>query len=222
MKKILKQGLADLSVGNISEDVLTAEIIFLEELLRWNIKINLTAVTDRTMALEKHLLDSLVLMPYLEREGEVADIGSGAGLPCIPLAIALPGSNFISVESVGKKTNFQKHIRRSMGLKNLEIVCSRVQDLCQQDSQRRNFNLVVARALAPMKELLPLAEPLVRPGGTIIAMKGPEGAGELNDAYEKWPEAFDKETQLERYSLPISGAERCLIFVRKKNHNENI
>ena len=194
-------------------DKLKKEELFLDELLRWNQRINLTSITDRTEALEKHLLDSLVLLKYLPAKGCLLDMGSGGGLPGIPLAIACPELTVVSVDSVGKKINFQKHIKRLLSLANLQARHQRIEDLGEENF----FDVVTARALSNLGSLVAWAAPRQKEGGQLLLMKGPEGPAEL-DSYLS---IKGKEYRLDGvhcYQLPKSGSERQLISLIKTSH----
>lgn len=182
----------------------------LDELLRWNRRRNLTAITDRDEALEKHLVDSLTLLPFARQAVRLLDIGSGAGFPSLPLKIACPELEVVSVDAVGKKVDFQRHVVRSFGLVGFTALHGRVETLVMRENYRAGFDLVTARALCPLGELVALAEPFLTPGGRLVAMKGPEGQRELSEQHdllkrEGWS------ASLHRLTLPASGAERCLV-----------
>jgi 16S rRNA (guanine527-N7)-methyltransferase len=178
-----------------------------DELLRWNPRRNLTAIVDREEVLEKHLVDSLTLLPFARQSAHLLDIGSGAGFPALPLKIVCPGLKVVSVEAVGKKVDFQRHVVRTLGLEGYSALHQRVENLTGYPAV---FDLVTARARCSLGELVALAEPFLKPGGRLVAMKGPEGNREflvLQDTLkeEGWT-AF-----LHNLKLPVSGAERCLI-----------
>lgn len=178
-----------------------------DELLRWNPSRNLTAIVDREEVLEKHLVDSLTLLPFARQSTHLLDIGSGAGFPALPLKIVCPGLEVVSVEAVGKKIDFQRHVVRTLRLEGFTALHQRVETLAGYPAY---FDLVTARALCSLGELIDLAEPFLKRGGRLVAMKGPEGNREflvLQDMLkeEGWT-AF-----LHNLKLPDSGAERCLI-----------
>jgi 16S rRNA (guanine527-N7)-methyltransferase len=181
-----------------------------DELLRWNRRRNLTAITDRDEALEKHLVDSLTLLPFARRATHLLDIGSGAGFPSLPLKIACPALEVVSVDAVGKKIDFQRHVVRSLGLSGFTALHERVEALVLQQKYRASFDLVTARALCPLDELVALAEPLLAPGGRLVAMKGPEGHHEFFEQRELL-QREDWSANLHSLNLPVSGAERCLV-----------
>lgn len=214
--KLLDEMLRQVDVP-LSMEVLEKLIWFRDELLRWNRKINLTAITHPIDMLEKHLVDSLTLLPFMDPQGLLLDMGSGGGFPSIPLKLAMPQLSIWSVDSVAKKISFQKHIVRSLNLQQFRAQHARLEDL-PADKDRPDFSLIVTRAFAPLDIILSLAEPLLLTGGQVIAMKGAEGLKELSE-FEKNPErnAFDctRTTQLE---LPRSKAQRTLLFFRKKDN----
>jgi len=185
---------------------------FLEELQRWGKRINLTAIRDPREGVEKHLLDALLLVPLLRGDERLLDIGSGAGLPGIPLKIVLPKLQLISVEAAEKKVLFQRHALRLLGLE-ARVEHVRVEALGERDGFRHAFEVITARAFSSLDQLVAYGAPLLAPHGRIIAMKGPEGAREWREARvarEGWCC-----TRLERVTLPFSGAQRQLLEIRK-------
>ena len=155
---------------------LAAHLDLLDE---WGTRMNLTAIRDRSSQITKHVLDSLSVRPFLGGE-RIADVGSGAGFPGIPLAIVEPHRHFTLIESTGKKCRFLEHVRDALGLANVEVVQSRAEAL----RPAARFDTVLARAVGPVAELVKLAGPLVAGGGRLLAMKGrypeEELAGKLN------------------------------------------
>ena len=202
--------LADL-LRKLDLNVSSATIPLLErvvdELLRWNPRRNLTAITDRDEVLEKHLVDSLTLLPFARQSTHLLDIGSGAGFPALPLKIVCPELEVVSVDAVGKKIDFQRHVVRTLGLQGFTALHARVETLTDYHV---GFDLVTARALCSLAELVALAEPFLASGGRLVAMKGPEGSREFSEQQEPLKQA-GWSAVLHRLNLPLSGAERCLI-----------
>jgi len=190
---------------------LAREELFLTELLRWNQRINLTAITEWHEALEKHLLDSLLLLKHIPTECRLLDMGSGGGLPGIPLSIALKDMLVASVDSVGKKINFQKHIKRLLALENLYPEHSRLENL----SADRCFDVVTARALSDLSTLAEWAAPHQGEGGLLLIMKGPEGEKELKSYLQKTENHY-RMAAVDHYQLPKSRADRLLISLIRK------
>ncbi len=210
------EGLSRLEL-QLSEKAIKEEIRFLDELLRWNQRINLTSIRNRDEAIEKHLLDSLLLLPHLHNAKQIIDMGSGGGLPGIPLAIALPTLQVVSIDSVGKKINFQKHIKRLLQLDNLTVVQSRMEDLELGALDRGKCDLIVSRAFSSLETSLYCALPWLKSGGRLLVMKGPEGRNELKTAEATIGSLGFTDPTILTYHLPFSQAERQLIVLRKQN-----
>ena len=200
----------------LSEPIINEELKFVEELLRWNKKINLTSIKLLSEAIEKHLLDSLVLLRHIGTATTMLDIGSGGGLPGIPLAIAKPDLHVVSVDSVGKKINFQKHIKRLQQLNNLTPLNIRIEDLLIGEDKQNTFDLVVSRAFSSIENFLACATPRVRVGGRLIAMKGPEGQCEVQSARSIIAAHGYGDPEIVNYSLPFSTAKRQLLIFKHK------
>jgi len=194
----------DLNVSSAAIPLLERMV---DELLRWNPRRNLTAITDRDEVLEKHLVDSLTLLSFARQSTRLLDIGSGAGFPALPLKIVCPELEVVSVDAVGKKIDFQRHVVRTLGLQGFTALHARVETLTDY---RVGFDLVTARALCSLAELIALAEPFLTSNGRLVAMKGPEGSREFFEQQEPLKQA-GWSAVLHRLHLPHSGAERCLI-----------
>lgn len=206
----LQAALAELAV-TIDRTQEERLLFFLDELLRWNQSINLTAITDRQEALVKHLVDSLTLLPYLRGDETLLDMGSGGGLPGLPLKMVLPGLNLTSVDAVAKKISFQKHIIRTFALRGAVARHGRLEELGKEASLSGHFDLVVARAFASLPDCVRLARPFLHSGGRLIAMKGPEGEKELLSAKKEIASAGFSLQKLDRLNLPGGNGERMLI-----------
>lgn len=148
----------------------------LSELERWNRKINLTAIREPEAMVGAHILDSLAVRPWLQGES-VIDIGTGAGFPGLPLAVAEPDRQFVLLDSNGKKISFVQHIAGELGLENVHAVKARIEDY----APGQRFDTVIARALAAIPRLVELAGHLVAPDGQLLALKGKHPAAELDE-----------------------------------------
>lgn len=140
---------------------------YVQLLAKWNQVYNLTAVRDSKEMITRHLLDSLAVIPYIKGP-RVLDVGTGAGLPGIPLAIALPEVEFVLLDSVAKKTRFIFQAASEIGLKNVEVETQRVEDYLPAEL----FDTVISRAFSSIAEFVAAAGSLCRPGGVLLAMKG--------------------------------------------------
>jgi 16S rRNA (guanine527-N7)-methyltransferase len=210
MKSKLVDGLAQCGIGLKSGEVESLGD-YLNELLRWNKKINLTAITDYNEAVEKHLIDSLLILSYIEDKTRLIDIGSGAGLPGIPLSIVRPNINVVSVDSVGKKINFQKHIKRMLNLKNFSPINSRIEKLFEVDGYEEGFDVVTARAFTSLLDIGQIAKKLLNSKGRVLAMKGAEGEKELTDAQQSLNEMGYVSTHVDFFRLPFTESLRTII-----------
>ncbi len=146
--------------------------LYLKELLKWNQKINLTAIRSEKGILLKHFLDSLSVYPYLPKHSSLLDIGSGAGFPGIPLKIVQPTLEITLMDSIRKKIDFQRHIIRMLGLKKTEAIHGRVQDRGILQRLRGRFDITLSRAFSDLRTFLLLSTPFLKQKGTAIAMKG--------------------------------------------------
>lgn len=149
---------------------------YLDILLLWRHRVALISTADPIGLVEQHVLDSLHVVPHISRCERLADIGSGAGLPGIPLAIALPEMGTWLIESRRKKANFLRQARRIARLDNVQIVEGRAEKI-----PGTTFDAVTSRALGSVGAFLDLAASLLTPGGTAVAMRGPEGSAEAID-----------------------------------------
>ena len=204
---LLRAGLADLHLDPALE---TPLLDYLALLLRWNRTYNLTAVRDPREMVTKHLLDSLAMHPHVDgiaRDGgALADLGTGAGLPGIPLAIAKPGLRVTLVESAGKKARFMREAVRHLKLADVQVAESRIEALDMPGA----FDAITARALATLPLLVEWGGPLLKPDGRLLAMKGVEPAEEIAALPEGW--AVEAVHPLRVPGLP---AQRHLVVVRR-------
>lgn len=168
----------------VEESVIAKIGDYLARLLAMNAQMNLTAIDTPEAAWEKHAFDALTLIPLLEKvapESHLADIGSGGGLPGIPLAITRPDLHVTLVESIQKKAAFLSAVSKALGLSRVQVNAERAEKLAT-GPLRGTFDVVTARAVARLSELVPLTAPFVKPGGRLLLIKGQKANDELNDA----------------------------------------
>lgn len=197
----LRAGLDALAMpGDIAPPLLA----YLDLLARWNRTYNLTAVRDPREMVARHLLDSLAMQPHLDGIASLADLGTGPGLPGIPLAIATPGLRVTLVESNGKKARFLREAVRTLGLGNAEVAESRIEALGRPGA----FDAITARALATLPQILALGGDLLAPGGTLRAMKGARPDDEIAALPPCW-----RLEAVHRLAVPGLEGERHLVVV---------
>jgi len=175
----------------------------LEELARWNNRFNLTGITDLESMVTHHLLDSLAVHRYLHGQS-IADVGTGAGFPGLPLALVNPERRFTLIDSNGKKIRFVSHAVRTLGLMNVEPLQARVETLRPE----RPFDTVLARAFAPLPQLLEAVAPLCGSSTRVLAMKGKWPQSELEALPPLWRVA-----ESHTLSVPGLAEARCLIVL---------
>jgi len=152
---------------------------YIDLLIEANQVMNLTRITDREQAERLHIADALTILPFLPQTScTVADLGSGGGVPGIPLAIARPDVRVLLVESTRKKAAFLASVAERLALGNVEVSASRVEDLAHT-SRRESFDVVTARAVALLPWLIEWSMPLLKKGGTLLAMKGKRAESEV-------------------------------------------
>lgn len=199
----LEQGALALGLALPGETVARA-LAYLDLLQKWNRSFNLTAVRERDTMITHHLLDSLAIVPYVAGE-RVLDLGAGAGLPGIPLALALPDLRFVLLDSNRKKTRFLVQAVAELDLGNVEVVAARAEDY-RPDT---GFDTIAARALGGIPQMIAWSGRLLRPGGRYLFMKGVFPLEELQDL----PPGFRLD-EVARLRVPGLAAERHLAVIR--------
>jgi 16S rRNA (guanine527-N7)-methyltransferase len=177
----------------------------LDELVKWNAAYNLTAITDPARMLTHHLLDSLSVEPFLQGT-TIADVGTGAGFPGLPLAIVDAQRRFTLIDSYNKKVRFVSHVARAFGLGNVIGIHARSEAF----KPEKPFDTVVARAFAALPELLKLVSPLCGPETRVLAMKGKRPDDEIAALPAGW-----RVQEVRALEVPGLGEERHLVIVRK-------
>ena len=170
----LEQGLNKLAPGPALTRQALALANYLKLLNQWNQAYNLTAVRDIDDMVPRHIFDSLALRPWLKGEF-ILDIGSGAGLPGLPLAITCPEKQFVLMDSNGKKTRFLQAVQQALKLDNVQVVQTRVEN----HKQAQAFDTITSRAFASLEDMIHLSRHLLAPNGLWLAMKGPNVQAEL-------------------------------------------
>lgn len=205
VQQLIEQGLADLHLAE--PPGLAGKLAdYLELLAKWNQTYNLTAVRVPEDMVTRHGMDSLAVLPFIDRE-RMLDVGTGAGLPGLVLAMARPGQPFVLLDSSGKKTRFVEYAAERLGLRNVTVVRARVED--HEDEE--GFAVVLSRAFASVADFIRLAGHLAQPGGRLLAMKGALPESELAGQPAGWGLQA-----VHRLSVPgLTGRRHLLEFCRK-------
>jgi len=204
----------------ISRSQLTQLARFLDLLLEANRHFNLTAIRDGDEAWRRHIIDSLTLIPFLGHvtSGEsVVDVGTGGGLPGIPLAIVRNDLRVVLLEATGKKAQFCERTVQNLGLRNIQVVNDRAENIGHRPSHREQYAAAVCRAIGPITQVLEYAAPLVRISGNIFAMKGPKAKEELNSAGDALDLLGSCEVDVFEAYPPIFGRNTVNIMITKRS-----
>lgn len=187
------------------------------ELIDWNTRFNLTAIRDVEEIRTKHFLDSLTCLLAMRETpcDRVIDIGTGAGFPGLAVKIALPAIRLTLVESVGKKADFCRHIVNRLGLDQVDVIQDRAEALGQMPPFREQYDWAIARAVAVMPVLAEYLLPLVRVGGSVLAMKGESAPAETHAADHALRLLGGRLRQLMPVHLPGVAEDRYLVVINK-------
>ncbi|MCL5272804.1 MAG: 16S rRNA (guanine(527)-N(7))-methyltransferase RsmG [Gammaproteobacteria bacterium] len=196
IEQLLNDGLKQFGLNSIGAPLLQ----YLLLLKKWNAAYNLTAVRDLESMINKHLLDSLAIIPWV-KGNNILDVGTGPGLPGIPLAIALPEKQFVLLDSNGKKIRFLNEVKRQLNLKNLEIVQFRVENY----HPAQGFDTVTSRAFSSLDQMIHWTQHLIANDGIWLAMKGRYPDTELNMIHQKY--------RVEGYTVEGVDGERCCVII---------
>jgi 16S rRNA (guanine527-N7)-methyltransferase len=212
----MSDGLLALGIQDLGLDLSAANIadleLFLSEMTRWNRVHNLTAIEGEEASVRLHLIDSIAVLPVLRKflkdsAPRIADLGSGGGLPAIPIAIVQTEWRLSLIEVVRKKTAFLQHIRGKLKLKNIEVFGDRVENIAMQ--QYGQFDAVISRAFTSLAHFLELSYPLLKTNGLVFAMKAKRADEEMQDVcMDDWQLLAD-----EPLHIPNLAVERRLLVL---------
>lgn len=188
---------------------------YMEELVEWNKKINLTAIVEMSDIIDKHFVDSLTISQYINDNESIIDVGTGAGFPGIPLKIARDNLKIDLLDSLNKRVNFLSEIIDKLELKNITAIHSRAEDESSKKEKRENYDVAVSRAVANLPVLLEYLLPFVKLGGKCICMKGMNIEEEINNSKKALKELGGEIEEVKKLQLPNTDATRNIIIVRK-------
>lgn len=194
---------------------------YMQMLLEWNNKINLTAITIPEEIILKHFIDSLTIYKKLIRGAKIIDVGTGAGFPGIPLAIIDENLKITLNDSLNKRLIFLTEVKKQLKLDNIEIIHARAEEIGQNKKYREKFDYATSRAVANLSTLSEYLLPLVKINGKCICMKASNIEEELNQAQNAIKLLGGEVTEIEKFKLPQSDIDRTIITISKTKNTPN-
>ena len=215
MKEKLKEISKEINI-DLNDEQLDKFKKYMDLLLEWNEKINLTAITEEDEVILKHFVDSMTVLKYIDEGTYIVDVGTGAGFPGIPVSIAKTNVNVTLVDSLNKRINFLQEVISEIDLTNIKAIHSRAEDFGQNKEHREKYDISVSRAVANLSVLVEYLLPLVKVGGKCICMKGSEVEEEITNAKFAIKELGGKIEAVNEFCLPGTDMKRNIIVIRKE------
>ena len=184
-------------------------------LIEWNKKMNLTAIIEPEEIIVKHFIDSLTIYPYIQKEDNILDIGTGAGFPGIPIKLAQSSFQVTLLDSLNKRICFLQEVIQKLELKEIRAIHGRAEEFIKQPNQRESYDIVTSRAVAKLNILLEYMLPFVKMGGKCICMKALEVEEELEEAKKAIKILGGKIEKIDTITLPESEIKRKIIIIKK-------
>ena len=194
---------------------------YMNLLIEWNKKINLTAIIEPKEIILKHFIDSLTINKYIKDNSKIADVGTGAGFPGIPLKIIRPDIQLVLVDSLNKRINFLNEVIEQLNLKNIETIHIRIEEFGQNTKYREKFDYSTARAVANLSTLSEYLLPIVKVGGQVICMKGSNIQDEINQSKKALSILGGTLNNIEEFKLAETENTRNIILIDKIKNTPN-
>ena len=201
---------------NFSVEQLEKFYKYMNLLIEWNEKMNLTAITEPNDIILKHFIDSITINKYIENNAKVVDVGTGAGFPGIPLSIIRTDLQITLVDSLNKRLIFLQEIKKELELKNIDIVHARAEEFGQNKNYRETFDIATSRAVANLSTLSEYLVPLVKIKGKCVCMKASDADEEIKQAENAINTLGGKIVKTEKFNLPNSDIGRTIIIINKE------
>lgn len=200
---------------NLNENQVDQFYKYMELLLEWNEKINLTAIIEPKEIILKHFIDSVTILPYINTQNKVLDIGTGAGFPGIPLKILNKENEFTLLDSLNKRINFLNDVIQRLNLEKIKAIHGRAEEFINQNGERESYDIVTSRAVARLNILLEYMLPFTKIGGKCICMKSFEIDEELEEAKKAIEILGGELEKVDVITLPESDIKRKIVVIKK-------
>ena len=189
---------------------------YMNLLIEWNKKINLTAIIEPEDIVLKHFIDSLTILPFIDKNKKIIDIGTGAGFPGIPVSIMRNDVDMTLLDSLNKRINFLNEVIKILNLKNVNTIHSRIEDLAKNKKYRGTYDIATSRAVANLSTLSEYMIPMIKTRGISICMKGSDIEEEINKSKKAVDILGGKFKKIEKFTLPNSDQKRTIILIEKE------
>ena len=189
---------------------------YMNLLIEWNKKINLTAIIEPEDIVLKHFIDSLTILPFIDKNKKIIDIGTGAGFPGIPVSIMRNDVDMTLLDSLNKRINFLNEVIKILNLKNVNTIHSRIEDLAKNKKYRETYDIATSRAVANLSTLSEYMIPMIKTRGISICMKGSDIEEEINKSKKAVDILGGKFKKIEKFTLPNSDQKRTIILIEKE------
>lgn len=213
-KTNMSSKLASINI-DLPESKIKEFFIYMNELIEWNQKINLTAIVEMNEVIDKHFVDSLTISQYINNEDKIIDVGTGAGFPGIPLKITRDDLKIDLLDSLNKRINFLNYVINELNLKNINTIHGRAEDESNKKEKREMYDVAVSRAVANLPVLLEYLLPFVKVGGKCICMKGANVEDEIKVSAKALEELGGSIEETVKFKLPNTDLTRNIVIVRK-------
>ena len=212
----LKKTLEAMNIEN-SQELIEKFLIYMEGVLEWNEKVNLTTITDLDEFVIKHFIDSIICANYPEyiNAAKIIDVGTGAGFPGIPLSIISPEKEFILMDSLNKRLKIIDELCQRADIKNVVTLHARAEELAKNKAHRERYDLCVSRAVANMAVLAEYCLPFIKVGGFLMAYKGPEAENEVREAEHALSLLGGRAEEIRNGNLKEFGIDHKVVVIKK-------
>lgn len=209
-----KKNLDKLNI-NLNNQQILKFFKYMNILIEWNKKINLTAITDPEEIVVKHFIDSLTISKYIKENSKLIDVGTGAGFPGIPLKIYRNDIDVTLLDSLNKRVNFLDYVIKELNLEEIKAIHGRAEEYAHTIEYREKFDIATSRAVANMTTLSEYLIPYVKVKGNVIAMKGPDANEEIENAKNAIKVLGAKVISIEEFNLPYTKISRNIVLIEK-------